>query len=394
MHEPPATRVLAAREARRLRALRRYRILDTAPEVAFDDLTRLAARDCGTPLALLGLVDATRTWFKSAVGTSVCSCPREATFCTHALHVDGVFVVPDADRDQRFADRPSFVEGEPPPRFYAGAPLRTTDGHALGTLSVLDQHPRACGEETRATLLALGRQAMAQMELRRTQAALLRESRARERAQRTLRESETRFHGFMNHGPAIAYIKDEEGRFLYVNEPLARAFERPVEDWLGRTDFDMIDAEAAQQVQEHDLTVFNTEEMVVTQEIVATPSGGNRFWLSYKFLLRGADGQKRLGGLSFDMSDRKATESEHERLIAELREALTQVKTLSGFIPICASCKNIRDDAGYWQQIEQYLCKHSDLEFTHGICPACLEKLYPEFAARQRRQSPGPGLLP
>ena len=60
------------------------------------------------------------------------------------------------------------------------------------------------------------------------------------------------------------------------------------------------------------------------------------------------------------------------------------MKTLTGFIPICASCKNIRDDAGYWQQIEQYLCKHSDLEFTHGICPACLEKLYPEFAARQR----------
>ena len=88
--------------------------------------------------------------------------------------------------------------------------------------------------------------------------------------------------------------------------------------------------------------------------------------------------------MSFDITDRKATESEHERLISELREALAQVKTLSGFIPICASCKNIRDDAGYWQQIEQYLSKHSDLEFTHGICPACLEKLYPEFAARQR----------
>ena len=118
--------------------------------------------------------------------------------------------------------------------------------------------------------------------------------------------------------------------------------------------------------------------------IAATPDGRTHYWLSYKFLLRGADGQKRLGGLSFDITDRKATESEHERLISELREALAQVKTLSGFIPICASCKNIRDDAGYWQQIEQYLSKHSDLEFTHGICPACLEKLYPEFAARQR----------
>ena len=130
--------------------------------------------------------------------------------------------------------------------------------------------------------------------------------------------------------------------------------------------------------------MFNTEEMVVTEEIAATPDGRTRYWMSYKFLLRSADGQKRLGGVSFDITDRKATENEHERLISELREALAQVKTLSGFIPICASCKNIRDDAGYWQQIEQYLGKHSDLEFTHGICPACLEKLYPEFAARQR----------
>ncbi len=387
MRAPTASRVQAAREARRLRALRRYGILDTAREQAFDDLTLLAARSCGMPLALMTLVDETRVWFKSTFGTASEGYPRDGSLCSHAIGGDEVFVVPDISRDERFAGLPLLAPGESVARFYAGVPLRTTDGHALGTLSVLDSRPRVLRGHERENLLALGRQVMAQMEHKRSLAGLQREVCARERAERAYRESEGRFREFMNHGPANAYIKDAEGRFLYVNEPLAKVFDLPVDQWLGRTDADIIGVEAAQPVQEHDLTVFNTEEMVVTQEIAATPDGRTRYWLSYKFLLRGPDGGKRLGGLSFDITDRKATESEHERLIAELREALAQVKTLSGFIPICASCKNIRDDAGYWQQIEQYLGKHSDLEFTHGICPACLEKLYPEFAARQREAS-------
>ena len=367
-----------------MRALRRYRLLDTAPETEFDDLTQLAARTCATPVALVSLVDTERVWFKSAFGTGAGECPRHGCPCAHTIGEHGLFVVPDFTRDERFAAFSGLAPGEPPLRFYAGVPLRTADGHALGALAIMDGRPRVLKDDGRASLLALGRQVVAQMERKRALVMLRNESRARERAEAALRESEGRFHEFMNRGPVNAYIKDAEGRFLYVNEPLARAFQRPAEQWLGRTDDDIIGVEAAQMVKEHDLTVFNTEEMVVTQEIAATPDGQTRYWLSYKFLLRSEDGQKHLGGLSFDITDRKATESEHERLISELREALTQVKTLSGFIPICASCKNIRDDAGYWQQIEQYLSKHSDLEFTHGICPPCLEKLYPEFAARQR----------
>ena len=384
MRDSSSSRAIAAREVRRLRALRRYRLLDTAREAEFDDLTQLAARTCGTPVSLVSLVDTARVWLKSAFGTMAAEFPREGFPCAHAIQTNDVFVVPDVARDERFAAFGSLAPNEPPVRFYAGVPLRTADGHALGALAIMDDKPRILKDHGRESLLALGRQVVAQMERKRALALLQRETRARERAEAALRESEGRFHEFMNRGPANAYIKDAEGRFLYVNEPLARAFQRPADQWLGRTDEDIIGAEAAQPVQEHDLTVFNTEEMVVTQEIAATPDGRTHYWLSYKFLLRSADGHKRLGGLSFDITDRKATESEHERLISELREALAQVKTLTGFIPICASCKNIRDDAGYWQQIEQYLSKHSDLEFTHGICPPCLEKLYPEFAARQR----------
>lgn len=75
--------------------------------------------------------------------------------------------------------------------------------------------------------------------------------------------------------------------------------------------------------------------------------------------------------------ERKKAEEEKEKLILELQEALKHVKTLRGFLPICASCKQIRDDKGYWQQIESYIRDHSDVEFSHGICPACAKRIYP-----------------
>jgi hypothetical protein len=80
-----------------------------------------------------------------------------------------------------------------------------------------------------------------------------------------------------------------------------------------------------------------------------------------------------------DISERKLAEQERERLIQELREALAKIKTLSGLIPICASCKKIRDDHGYWQQVDVYIREHSEAEFSHGLCPDCARRLYPEY---------------
>ena len=223
----------AAREARRLRALHGYRLLDTGRETGFDDLTQLAARACGTPVALVSLVDADRVWFKSAFGTTATELPREGFPCAHAIREEDVFVVPDITRDARFATFGRLAPDEPPVRFYAGVPLRTAQGHALGALAILDGRPRVLKEQGRESLLALGRQVLAQMEHRHALALLQCETRARERAESALCESEGRFHEFMNRGPANAYIKDTEGRFLYVNEPLAQIFQRPVDQWLG-----------------------------------------------------------------------------------------------------------------------------------------------------------------
>ena len=133
----PIAAPIPANEAERLAALHRYRILDTPPEAAFDRITSLAARLFKRPIALVSLVDESRGWFKSRYGFDWQEMPRDATLCSFALLDDDVFIVPDAQQDDRFACNP-FVQDEPGVRFYAGAPLLSHDGFNLGTLCVID----------------------------------------------------------------------------------------------------------------------------------------------------------------------------------------------------------------------------------------------------------------
>ncbi|MGE0865603.1 MAG: ATP-binding protein [Vicinamibacterales bacterium] len=157
---------MIANEAARIKALRAYHILDTDPEQAFDDLTLLASQVCGTPIALITLVDENRQWFKSRVGIDIQETARNISFCSHAIEQPGLFVVPDTLSDGRFRNNPMVVS-DPHIRFYAGAPLLTRDGDPLGTICVVDSTPRTLTDGQRAALNALRRQAETQLELRR-----------------------------------------------------------------------------------------------------------------------------------------------------------------------------------------------------------------------------------
>jgi anti-sigma regulatory factor (Ser/Thr protein kinase) len=173
---------MSTSESARLAALTRYRILDTQPERAFDDLALLATQICGTPMALITLVDEDRQWFKSRIGISVDQTPRRISFCARAIEQPGLFVIPDAREDVRFCDNP-LVVGEPHVRFYAGAPLITPDGHALGTLCVADRVPRTLTPDQVEALLALKRQVEMQLELRHNLIELEQALAARDRAE-------------------------------------------------------------------------------------------------------------------------------------------------------------------------------------------------------------------
>lgn len=153
-------------EEARLRALQAFNILDTAPEEAFDDLTRVAAAICETPISTVSIVDRDRQWFKSMVGLDEREHAREVSFCAHTLAEKKQLVVPDALEDPRFASNP-LVLGDPWIRFYAGAPLVTDEGHVLGTICVLDRVPRELTPTQLDALDALARQTMRALETRR-----------------------------------------------------------------------------------------------------------------------------------------------------------------------------------------------------------------------------------
>ncbi|PPV06359.1 hypothetical protein XBLMG947_2423 [Xanthomonas bromi] len=156
---------LPANEDERVNALHAYRLLDTAPEPSYDAFTSIAATVCRMPMALISLVDTHRQWFKSKIGMQPTETPRELSFCAHAiLEPDQVMEVGDTHLDPRFTNN-ALVTGEPQIRFYAGAPLLTSDGIALGTLCVLDRTPRRLSVAERDALQALAKQVVSTIEL-------------------------------------------------------------------------------------------------------------------------------------------------------------------------------------------------------------------------------------
>ncbi|TYQ29152.1 response regulator [Pseudanabaena sp. UWO311] len=154
-------------EIERVLALYQCNILDTEPEQGFDEITKLAAYICQTPIALVSLIDKERVWFKSKVGISEIEIPKKITFCAHTILKDRIFIIPDTYKDERFASNP-LVTGPPKIRFYAGIPIKNVEGYPLGTLCVIDRQPRELSADQISALKSLGHQTTYLIETRRS----------------------------------------------------------------------------------------------------------------------------------------------------------------------------------------------------------------------------------
>jgi PAS domain S-box-containing protein len=297
-------------EAQRQRALDRYAIVDTLPEQAYDDITALAAQICGVPIAIVSLVDHERQWFKSRVGVDAEGTHRDLAFCAHAILDEKLLEVPDATADQRFSDNP-LVTGAPGIRFYAGTPLVTPDHFALGTLCVIDTVPRRLSEGQLGALAALGRQVVAQLELRRQVDEL-------KHLAGDIRDSEKRFIDAFDHAVIGSALVSVEGRFLRANRALCNL--------VGRSEIEL-QALTFQEISHPDdrtsgtdavASVLSGQQASAQIEKRYIHKSGRTIWAQVGFsLLRNKSGAPDHFIVQIaDISPRKAAEADRDRLFA------------------------------------------------------------------------------
>ena len=170
----------------------------------------------------------------------------------------------------------------------------------------------------------------------------------------------------------------EDGTYRYVNQAFSGPFGHTPEEVIGRRIWDLFSPEEGEKRMAVVRRAFATRELVVFDVRVPTPAGDTFYITSVKPILDPDGHVSSVICISKDITARKRAEEERVELIARLQTALQEVRTLTGLLPICSHCKKIRDDRGYWTQIESYIRDHSEAEFTHGICPGCQEQYFSE----------------
>lgn len=298
-------------ESDRLRALTRLQVMDTPAEPLFDDLTAMAARLCATPMAVVSLADGDRQWFKARVGVALTETPREGSLCSHALAGPEVMIVRDARSDERFTANP-LVTADPFVRFYAGAPLITSDGHALGTLCVMDTVARELSAGQQRDLTVLAAEVVSQLELRYHAGVLAAQIDARAEAQEALRRNQRVLDGVLSYTDVLVYAKDLTGRYILANRALERVLDLD-SGLLGGFDVDLFAPELAASYRANDeIILVKHDHQIFDEEIVHT-DGTTHLYRSTKFPLLDGDNQVyAIAGVSTDVTELMAARAAHE----------------------------------------------------------------------------------
>jgi diguanylate cyclase (GGDEF)-like protein/PAS domain S-box-containing protein len=303
-------------EHERLARLHALAILDTEPEPLFDALAQAAAEVCGTPIALVSLVDARRQWFKAAWGLAgTRETPREHAFCAHAIADDVLMEVPDALADPRFTDNP-LVRGAPDIRFYAGMPLCLSDGARLGTLCVIDRTPRVLTDTQRRFLAHLADIASTALDMR--SAAIVQTMSVKSQHEADLLARERHYRLIVEDQTELISLADVDGQLRFVNAAYARFFNEAPQDALKRTLYDSVPEAERPALRAH-LARLHEEEVLQGENLVVNGQGLQRWVAWTNRCLRDADGKVvGIHSVGRDVTDwRAATDAlrvERERL--------------------------------------------------------------------------------
>lgn len=341
-------------ESDRLTALRLTGLLDSEAEEAYDDLARLAAGICDTPIALISLVDEDRQWFKARVGIDATETPRDVSFCAHAICQPGeVMVVPDATADDRFREN-SLVTGEPGIRFYAGVPLSDHSGQSLGTLCVIDRQPREFTPMQSQALVALSRQFSLLLEMRHTNNRLQAEIAHRKQIEKRLQIRAESFHDLVENAVDLIQSVAPDGRFIYVNAAWCQTLGYDSQTALTLNAFDVVAPECRDECRKHLETVMSGGKVNCIDVTFLTSTGG-RVQLTGRINCRRDNDMPVATRGIFRINDTPSFDND------------------DSFACICGWCKKFREDDGSWVKLENYLTDTLKLPLSHGICEPCAE---------------------
>jgi sigma-B regulation protein RsbU (phosphoserine phosphatase) len=324
-------------EPARLAALQRYRPSDGSTDPAFDDLTLLAAQLCATPVAFICFPEESRLVFTSMRGLTDKTAPRVGSFCAQTIQAPGLMIVEDARQDPRFADNP-LVRGKSPIRFYAGAPLLTPDGHAIGTLAVMDRAPRQLDDSQREGLLALARQAITQLELRRHARELEQAAAIHRGVEQTLEAERNLLRSLVDNLPDFIYVKDAASRYILDNAAHRKFLGVTTMDQVvGKSVFDFFPKPLAQRYFADDQRIIGSGQPLLNrEEPIVDPQGASRWVSTTKVPLRDRDGRViGLVAIGRDVTERKRNQ-------AALAEKHNLLRTLIDNLPDFIFVKDTR----------------------------------------------------